>query len=61
MPNGFNPGDVVRLKSGGPIMTVDKDNGAGKLWCIWFVSGTEEPKSSLFPPDTLEKVTLPNG
>ncbi len=38
----FNPGDIVKLKSGGPEMTVQEEvntmSGArsGKYWCQWF-------------------------
>lgn len=34
----IKPGDTVRLKSGGPVMTVDhmvKDDN-NKYWCKWF-------------------------
>lgn len=40
--NGFGPGDIVRLKSGGPDMTVQEEVGSvrgedsGKYWCQWF-------------------------
>jgi len=48
-------GDVVRLKSGGPKMTVEdvKPNPAGII-CTWF--GEAEITSSYFQPQTLEKV-----
>jgi uncharacterized protein YodC (DUF2158 family) len=37
----FEPGDVVQLKSGGPLMTVeviDKDGMTGRdaVFCVWF-------------------------
>jgi uncharacterized protein YodC (DUF2158 family) len=39
----FKPGDIVRLKSGGPSMTVEsidkKENG---LLCLWFDEGQLE-------------------
>jgi uncharacterized protein YodC (DUF2158 family) len=35
----FNVGDVVRLKSGGPSMTVDGTQGS-RLDCTWFESGS---------------------
>jgi uncharacterized protein YodC (DUF2158 family) len=33
----FNIGDVVRLKSGGPNMTIDATGGS-RLTCMWFDS-----------------------
>lgn len=35
MADELKPGDVVRLKSGGPKMTVSKIDGS-RLWCEWF-------------------------
>lgn len=37
----FNKGDVVQLKSGGPLMTIDEiadynDDGQVVALCIWF-------------------------
>jgi len=31
----FKPGDIVALKSGGPLMTVTRVEG-GRTWCEWF-------------------------
>lgn len=49
----FNPGDVVRLASGGSKMTVDsikKDNG----WvCCHWLNEAKERRMEAFPPATL--------
>jgi len=54
-------GDVVRLKSGGHVMTVAKDpDEEGDVLCVWFVAlpGGEwnDVQSSWFPVLTLEFV-----
>ena len=59
----FNIGDVVRLKSGGPRMTVqDIGDYSAKglkvgIYCVWF-EGTKK-LSSAFHPDTLEYPKAP--
>ncbi len=47
-------GDVVRLKSGGPEMTVYLDLGKGMFYCQWF-AGTDV-KVEKFAAASLEKV-----
>ena len=53
---GLQPGDKVRLKSGGPLMTVEKvetiANGDAIVRVAWFVKG--QPKRDHYPPDALE-------
>ena len=49
----FNVGDVVRLKSGGPTMTVQGETTTNKIICKWFVNNSDIKKSS-FAPDSLE-------
>ena len=54
----IKPGDTVRLKSGGPIMTVnwiDKEYGV-TVWCDWFIEN--QPKKERFPPTSLELVEM---
>jgi uncharacterized protein YodC (DUF2158 family) len=51
----FQVGDTVRLKSGGPLMTVeaiqyDEDDA---ILCVWFAEN--EKKSDEFIPETLVK------
>ena len=48
-------GDIVRLKSGGPKITVEQlgeNYGKQQAWCIWF-DGTKKMEG-VFPPDALE-------
>ena len=48
----FKPGDVVRLKSGGPNMTVTgRHSETGRILCQWFV-GTKLERGT-FTPDAL--------
>lgn len=46
----FEIGDVVRLKSGGPMMTI-VDKQINNLVCVWFHNG--EQGSHIFPPEVL--------
>ena len=56
----FKIGDTVRLKSGGPLMTVASIGTAGghpNVDCIWF-EGTRRNEAG-FPPDALELAQKP--
>lgn len=56
----FQLGDVVRLKSGSPLMTVERVEGSGDsamIGVLWF-DGKQEPHSGSYPAATLEKVDL---
>ena len=62
----FAPGDIVQLKSGGPLMTVEQ---VGKdamteqeaVWCTWFekVGNRQERQTASFNPVTLAKRNTP--
>jgi len=52
----FEPGQIVRLKSGGPKMTIkgsDKDAGSGTWACQWF-DRNGKIQSDTFPEDMLD-------
>lgn len=49
-------GDRVRLKSGGPAMTVTKLENDQKVWVQWF-DQKQDLKSGVFPTHALEKYT----
>ncbi len=48
----FKVGDVVRLKSGGPLMTVSEIEEDGKYWCVWF--SDKERKGDTFTGQALK-------
>lgn len=57
--SSFSPGDVVRLKSGSPNMTVEQQAeteilGETRVWCLWFDGAKQH--SETFPPAALELV-----
>lgn len=62
----FLDGEIVRLKSGGPLMTVEQTGTKAyteeaAIWCIWFekVGNRQVVQRDTFPPITLEKVVKP--
>lgn len=53
----FQKGDIVKLKSGGPEMTIENIgtyNSVEKANCAWFDGKTKE--SSLFALEAIEKL-----
>ena len=58
----FEPGDVVRLKSGGPSMTVEKTGRTAMLnedavWVVWFekVGNKQVVQRDTFAPVLLQR------
>ncbi len=49
----FTVGDVVRLKSGGPLMTVQQATYADNIMCTWFGENNRR-MSEGFHPRTLK-------
>ena len=49
----FKTGDVVKLKSGGPIMTVTNVAGTDAVNCVWFDNNNKE-SSGKYPEAALE-------
>ena len=50
----FKVGDVVILKSGGPLMTVSTVE-AGHLFTVWYAKETQEVKYSKLKPETVRR------
>jgi uncharacterized protein YodC (DUF2158 family) len=60
MNDGFEVGDIVQLKSGGPAMTIERFDTIGgqpSAWCTWF-DGTRRIDQD-FVLAALQKVTSP--
>ena len=55
-PNMFEVGDVVQLRSGGPLMTIN-ELGEHKLSTAWFTRDYE-PRFGSFRPAMLRKVAM---
>jgi uncharacterized protein YodC (DUF2158 family) len=58
----FKPGDLVKLKSGGPVMTVEAVGdhyGTPTVWCVWFekVGPKQTKQTETFAPVVLEAAT----
>jgi uncharacterized protein YodC (DUF2158 family) len=64
----FEAGDVVQLKSGGPLMTVEQVGKGGMtgedtVWCVWFekVGNRQTRQEATFRPTSLEKSSTSYG
>jgi uncharacterized protein YodC (DUF2158 family) len=51
----FKPGDLVQLKSGGPVMTVNAIMSVERLQCTWF--GGKKLESGVFHVEALQAAT----
>ena len=47
-------GDLVRLRSGGPLMTVNEIKG-DQVECVWTDSSNGQPDDATFPAQLLQK------
>lgn len=54
MSEALGVGSKVRLKSGGPIMTIDAINDRGRAVCLFFINGAPNLQSETFSLTSLE-------
>ncbi|WP_108178826.1 DUF2158 domain-containing protein [Phreatobacter oligotrophus] len=57
MTRTYSVGDLVRLKSGGPTMTVERVDDDGMVQCLWFPTPGKPPSSRSFSFGVLEPAT----
>ena len=59
MAQKFKAGDIVQLKSGGPAMTVSRENSANsnRYDCVWFKGASRE--TATFDSETLKPYEAP--
>jgi uncharacterized protein YodC (DUF2158 family) len=50
----LHQGDLVKLRSGGPLMTVDVVKG-DQVECVWTDLNNGQPDDATFPADMLQK------
>jgi uncharacterized protein YodC (DUF2158 family) len=56
----FAPGEIVRPKSGGPIMKVDRYGEFNLVHCLW-LDAKQRPQSRPFIEENLEKLPFPSS
>ena len=59
MTDAFQPGDLVQLKSGGPIMTVEEISKYGGVRASWFAYGKRHREH--FEALSLQPATAPRA
>jgi uncharacterized protein YodC (DUF2158 family) len=55
----WKPGDLVKVKSGGPVMTVSDEDEIGRVICEWFDG--KVPVSRSFAAAALKKYEPPRS
>jgi uncharacterized protein YodC (DUF2158 family) len=56
VPVQFEHGELVRLRSGGPLMTVSAVKG-DQVYCVW-TEDRGRPADATFPADVLQRAVL---
>jgi uncharacterized protein YodC (DUF2158 family) len=61
MSSGFNKGDEVQHKSGGPKMVVEGDDEIGRVICSYWNEKAKKFVQDTFPPGVLKKYEPPTA
>ncbi len=54
----FKIGEIVQLKSGGPVMTIVKVDDVNNITCMWYASQQGEFRTHVFAQTLLDEVEI---
>jgi uncharacterized protein YodC (DUF2158 family) len=54
----FQPGEIVQLKSGGPLMTIIKVEDAKRITCMWYAQEQGEFRTHVFEQAWLDQIDI---
>jgi uncharacterized protein YodC (DUF2158 family) len=54
----YLPGEIVQLKSGGPLMTVTKVDDIYNITCMWYAKRAGEFRTKVFEQKWLDAINL---
>ena len=54
----FKIGEIVQLKSGGPVMTIVKVDDVNAITCMWYASQQGEFRTHVFAQAWLDEVEI---
>ena len=54
----YLPGEIVQLKSGGPLMTVVKVEDAKRITCMWYAQEQGEFRTHVFEQAWLDQIDI---
>ena len=57
----FQPRDLIRLISGGPLMVVNMVADGETVWCSWRELGDRQIRRQSFSPDVLKRIEKPTS
>ena len=54
----YLPGEIVQLKSGGPLMTIVKVEDTKRITCMWYSQNLGEYRTHVFEQAWLDEIEL---
>ena len=54
----FQPGEIVQLKSGGPLMTIIKVEDGKRITCMWYAQEQGEFRTHVFEQAWLDQIDI---
>jgi uncharacterized protein YodC (DUF2158 family) len=54
----YLPGEIVQLKSGGPLMTIVKVEDTKRITCMWYAQEVGEFRTHVFEQGWLDEIDI---